>query len=97
MEIIKIEIVDTETQVISGTSKAGKPYEMHLQAAYLYTGAPYPEKFEVILPRAEIPGEAPSPYKKGMYTLDLTKSISVFNGRINLSPSLVPIAAKLSA
>ena len=49
MNKFQIEIVDTEVQILSGTSKAGKPYEMKLQAAYLHNGGAYPEKFELIL------------------------------------------------
>ena len=90
MNQIKIEIVDTELQIISGTSKGGKPYSMTLQTAYLYTDAPYPEKFEVILPKPQKEGEEVKPYPKGMYTPDLTKSVTVFNGRINFNPQLIP-------
>ena len=80
MNKFQIEIVDTEVQILSGTSKAGKPYEMKLQAAYLHNGGAYPEKFELILPRPE-EGKESQPYHKGFYPYKTEPR--VFGGRIN--------------
>lgn len=95
MDKFQIEIVDTEVQLLSGTSKAGKPYEMSLQVAYLHNGGAYPEKFEVILPRGEN-GSKSHPYQKGFYPYKT--SPRVFGGRIinDIVLDVKPSATKLT-
>lgn len=91
---MKIEIVNSDVQTITGTSAKGKPYEMKLQTAYFHqVGQTYPDKFEVILPRA-VNGQTVKPYAAGFYTVDYDKSFNVYNGRLSFSPVLVPQSSK---
>ena len=88
---LKIEINDSEVQTITGVSAKGKPYSMQLQTAYFHQdGQVYPDKFEVILPRPKNDKEVVSPYPKGFYTVDYSKSFNVYNGRLSFNPVLVP-------
>lgn len=95
MSKLQVEVVDEEVQELSGTSKAGKPYSMKLQKAYLHNGGAYPEGFEVILPRRS-DGTEPKAYAKGFYPFKVEPR--VFNGRINCDVVLEgkPTPQKLS-
>lgn len=64
---VRIEIISTEVNTISGIAKgSGKPYKMHKQEAYLHNGHHYPDRFEISLADNEL---GPSPYQPGFYTL----------------------------
>lgn len=98
--MIKVVIADTSIRHQSGNSKTtGKPYDMHFQDAWFHlTGkdgkpAPYPQKVELILEKAE--DGAPLFYPVGQYELAPSSVYVDRSGKLALSPRLV--AAKPAA
>ena len=97
--MIKITVTKADAKVIKGTSAKGKPYELHIQAAYASvidpdTGeqAEIPEKFEIILPRDQT-----EPYPRGVYTLAPSSIYVDRDGRMAVTPRLVPVNSKADA
>lgn len=86
----KIEITSPEIDVISGTSaKTGKPYEIRKQEGFFFKGAgeKYPKPFEVMLPKGHA-GYAPGMYKLRDDAINIDR-----NGRLAVTPELVPLEA----
>ena len=84
--MINIEVKSNETRYVSGTSKAGKPFQFYKQDAYAHLkDQPYPVRVEISHDKAE---EA---YEPGVYHI-LPESLYVdrFNsltlGRLKLAP-----------
>lgn len=68
---VRIEIVSTHVETISGVSKStGKEFTMHKQEAYLHNGHHYPDRFEVTIPNDMVSADlGPVGYAPGFYTL----------------------------
>lgn len=84
-----IEITSSETENVSGTSnRTGKPYSFKKQTAYLHVfGQDYPDKTELILDDAQVA------YAPGHYHLDGESIYVDRNGRLALTPKLVPVVS----
>jgi len=90
--MIRITVYDQPIRRLQGTSKVtGKDYNMSIQTAYAHavdkTGQPLPvpEKFEIVLDKDE------SPYSPGEYQLSPASVYVDRQGRLSVSPKLVPL------
>ena len=64
---LKVEIQSTEVDEFSGTSKAGRPFHIRKQQAYLFRpGEQYPDRFQVRLEDNQ------PPYTPGHYMVDMS-------------------------
>lgn len=96
--MIKIAITSSEIVERKGTSKAtGKPYHLRIQTAHAFTISPegvlaeYPDKFEILLDAEQ------APFARGTYQLSPSSVYVGREGRIEVRPRLVPVAAKAAA
>ncbi len=85
--MIKIELISTEVETISGTAKAtGKPYSFRKQAGYLHGAGKYPERFMFPLQDGQ------APYATGLYTI-APDAIGVDrDGKLSISPRFQAVA-----
>lgn len=90
--MIQVTILKSDIQEIKGTSaKTGKPYHLRKQTGYAHTidrdgaVAEIPEKFEFFLEDGQ------EPYTRGKYTLSPTAVYVDRDGRLNITPRLVPV------
>lgn len=96
--MIRISIPAAIVREIPYTDKKGQPARLFAQAAYAFTRddkgaeAPYPDKFEVILPKGQT-----MPYPEGDYTLHPSAVYVDRNGRLACTPRLTPLKAKATA
>jgi hypothetical protein len=95
--MLKVEIDSTSLNERKGiSSKTQRPYHLRMQTAYLHIvdqdGKPakYPEKFELMLDADQ------AAYPVGFYLLH-PSAISVDDGRLAVSPRLVPAPAASKA
>lgn len=95
--MLKVEIDSTSLNERKGiSSKTQRPYHLRMQTAYLHIvdldGKPakYPEKFELMLDSEQ------APFPPGFYLLH-PSAISVDDGRLSISPRLVPAPATAKA
>lgn len=97
--MIKIAISTPDIREMKGVGKtSGKPYHMRIQTAHAYTVDPstgavieFPDKFEIALD-ADQP-----PYLRGHYTLSPSAVFVGREGRMEIRPRLVPVAAGKAA
>lgn len=89
--MIRISIAQTTVRELKGTSaKSGKDYHLRFQTGYAHTvdrdgnTPPYPERFEVPLDRDQ------QPYQPGEYTLAPSAVYVDRDGRLSISPRLIP-------
>ena len=92
--MIKIAITSPEIREMKGIGKvSGKPYHMRIQTAHAFTVSPdgvvaeFPDKFEIALDEGQIP------YPRGHYTLSPSAVFVGREGRMEVRPRLVPLAA----
>jgi len=90
--MIKIAITSPEIREMKGIGKtSGKPYHLRMQTAHAFTVgkdgvlAEFPDKFEVILEDGQLP------YQRGHYQLSPSALYVSRDGRLEVSPRLVPI------
>lgn len=83
MSAPKIEVVSAEFRHFSGTSKAGRPYDVKVQDAYMHKGDKYPEKMEVPVPK-KADGSYADPYPPGFYDI-AESSYEVRDGRASIN------------
>lgn len=90
--MIRILIHSADVRTLSGTSKtSGKPYNLRIQTGYAYpvdsqgNPPPFPEKFELML------DDGAKPYEPGDYTLHPSSLYMNRDGKLSLSPRLVPL------
>jgi len=97
--MIKIAITSPDIREMKGVGKvSGKPYHMRIQTAHAFTVDPatgavaeFPDKFEIAL-------DADQPaYARGNYTLSPSAVFVGRDGRMEVRPRLVPVAAKSAA
>lgn len=93
--MIQISVAQTGIREFKGNSKtSGKPYHLRVQTAYAHTvdsdgnKPPYPEKFELMLDSDQ------EPYPVGEYALKANSVYVDRDGRMAVSPHLVPLKAK---
>lgn len=96
--MIKIAITSPDIREMKGIGKAsGKPYHMRIQTAHAFTINPdgviaeFPDKFEIALE------EHQAPYQRGHYTLHPSAVYVGRDGRMEVRPRLVPVAAPAKA
>ncbi len=101
--MLKVTIVSPEVREMKGVAKAsGKPYHMGMQTGYIFVldkagkPAPYPEKFDVMLDRADDYEHTHSfkSYPAGDYILHPASIYLDGNGRLAVAPKLVQQPAK---
>ncbi len=64
---LRVEIQSTDVDEFSGTSKAGRPFHIRKQQAYLFRlGEKYPDRFQLRLEDHQ------QPFEPGHYTVDLS-------------------------
>jgi len=92
--MIKIAITSPDIREMKGIGKtSGKPYHMRIQTAHAFAvdkdgvAGEFPDKFEIAL------DEGQTPYARGSYTLHPSSLYVGRDGRIELRPRLVPVAA----
>lgn len=90
--MIKLSVFNQPVRNLKGVGKtSGKPYDMNIQTVYAAVvdeqnqPLPVPEKFEVVLESGQ------QPYAPGDYTLSPSSIYVDRNGRLALSPKLVPL------
>jgi hypothetical protein len=89
---VRISIVSAALREIPYTDKKGAPQRLLVQTAYLHsvdaegTVAPYPDKFEVVLPKGQT-----LPFNPGDYTLHPSAVYVDQRGRLACTPRLTPI------
>lgn len=88
--MIRIIVSKTTVRELKGNSKtSGKPYHLRFQDAFAYTvdeqgnSEPFPEKFEISL------NDQPA-YAPGEYVLHPSSVYMSRDGKLSLSPRLVP-------
>jgi len=93
--MIKIAITSPDIREMKGIGKAsGKPYHMRIQTAHAFTVSldgvlsEFPDKFEIALDADQ------TPYARGTYTLSPSAVYVGREGRMEVRPRLVPVAAK---
>jgi len=75
-----IETLSTDLNKLSGKTAKGKDWNMSLQTFYLHIpGVPFPDKFEMVLPRDASGVTAPA-YPVGKY--ELLSAVEVRDGRL---------------
>ena len=97
--MIKIAISTPEIREMKGIGKtSGKPYHMRIQTGHAYTVdqstgqvSEFPDKFEIALDADQVP------YARGHYTLSPSAVFVGRDGRMEIRPRLVPVAAKATA
>lgn len=96
--MIKIAITSPEIREMKGIGKvSGKPYHMRIQTAHAFTVgqdgvvAEFPDKFEIALDEGQFP------YARGSYTLSPSAVFVGRDGRMEVRPRLVPLAAAKTA
>ena len=97
--MIKIAISSPDIREMKGIGKtSGKPYHMRIQTGHAFTVdqstgqvSEFPDKFEIALD-ADQP-----PYVRGHYTLSPSAVFVGREGRMEIRPRLVPVAAKQAA
>jgi hypothetical protein len=96
--MIKITITSATVREVPFTDKKGQPAKLYIQQAYAHTfdedgtQRAYPDRFEMLLPRGQLTGHA-----AGEYILH-PGAIAVSNdGKLTVSPKLVPAPAKKAA
>jgi len=94
--MIRISIASTAVRSMRGNSKvSGKPYDLAFQDAWFHTigkdgvAAPYPQKVEIILPRAD--DGAALFYAVGEYQLAPSSVYVDRNGKLSIEPHLVAL------
>lgn len=94
--MIKITIASTAVRTMRGNSKTtGKAYDLAFQDAWFHTfdregkPAPFPQKVEIILPRAE--DGAPLYFAAGDYQLAPSSIYVDRNGKLAIEPHLVAL------
>lgn len=96
--MIKVTVTDPTVRNMSGTSKAGKAYNLAFQTVWfhLFTKAgqpePYPTKVEVILDRDEKDGAALF-FAAGEYVLHPSSIYVNADGKLSVAPRLVRATA----
>lgn len=92
--MIKIAITSPEIREMKGIGKtSGKPYHMRIQNAHAFTVdkdgtvAEFPDKFEIALDADQ------TPYPRGHYTLSPAAVFVSRDGRLDVRPRLIPVAA----
>lgn len=92
--MITIAITSPEIREMKGIGKtSGKPYHMRIQTAHAFTIskdgvlAEFPDKFEIALDADQVP------YARGKYTLSPTALFVGRDGRLEVSPRLIPVPA----
>jgi Helix-destabilising protein len=93
--MIKVVITTPEIKELKGTAKAtGNPYHLRIQTAHAFTvdkdtGAivEFPDKFEISLDKEQ------TPYARGTYQLAPSALYVGREGRLEVRPRLVPLAA----
>lgn len=93
--MIKIAITSPDIREMKGIGKtSGKPYHMRIQTAHAFTVDPatgvvseFPDKFEISLDTDQ------APYARGTYTLSPSAVFVGREGRMEVRPRLVPVAA----
>lgn len=86
-----LQVFSASLREIAFTDKKGQPAKFFTQIAYLHSvnelgeKGPVPDKFELALPRGATVGYAP-----GMYTLHPSSVFVDRNGKLTVSPRLVP-------
>lgn len=93
--MIKIAITSPDIREMKGIGKtSGKPYHMRFQTGHAFTVsadgavAEFPDKFEISLEDGQLP------YARGTYTLSPSAVFVNRDGRMDVRPRLVPVAAK---
>lgn len=97
--MIKIAITSPDIREMKGIGKVSqKPYHMRIQTAHAFTVDPstgvvseFPDKFEIALDADQ------TPYPRGTYTLSPSAVFVGRDGRMEVRPRLVPVAAKATA
>ena len=96
--MIKIAITTSDIREMKGVGKvSGKPYHMRIQTAHAFTVSPegvlseFPDKFEIALDADQ------TPYARGNYTLSPSAVFVGRDGRMEVRPRLVPVAAAKAA
>lgn len=92
--MIKISISSPEFRELRGVGKtSGKPYHLRIQTAHAWSVdrdgavAEFPDKFEIVLEDGQFP------YQRGQYTLAPSALYVNRDGRLEVSPRLVPLPA----
>lgn len=90
--MIIVTVAQTGVRELTGNSKiSGKPYHLRFQNAYAHVvdadgnKNPFPEKFEINLRDSE------SAYMVGDYTLDASSLYVDRDGRLAVTPRLIPV------
>lgn len=93
--MIKIAITSSDIREMKGIGKtSGKAYHLRFQTGHAFTVAKdgvlseFPDKFEIILEDGQLP------YPRGQYTLSPSALYVSRDGRLEVSPRLVPLPAK---
>lgn len=96
--MIKVTVSSAQLVERSGTAKvSGKDYHLRIQTAYAHTvtpegvQAPFPDKFEILLDKDQVP------YAPGNYQLSPSAVFVGREGRMEIRPRLLPLAAGKSA
>ena len=96
--MIKIQITSPSIVERKGVSKvSGKDYHLRIQTAHAFTVdtdgavAEFPDKFEILLDKDQVP------FPRGVYTLSPSAVLVSREGRLEIRPRLVPVAAGKSA
>lgn len=89
--MIKIAITSPDIREMKGIGKtSGKPYHLRFQTGHAFTIgkdgvlAEFPDKFEIILEDGQVP------YARGQYQLSPSALYVSRDGRLEVSPRLVP-------
>lgn len=92
--MIKVTVTSPDIREMKGIGKAsGKPYHMRIQTAYAHiissegVIADFPDKFEIALEADQ------APFARGVYQLHPCAITVGREGRLDIRPRLVPIAA----
>jgi hypothetical protein len=92
--MIKIAVSSPEIVERKGVGKtSGKDYHLRIQTAHAFTVSTegvvseYPDKFEILLDKDQ------PPYARGNYTLSPSAVFVGREGRMEVRPRLVPLAA----
>ncbi len=92
--MIKIAITSPDIREMKGIGKtSGKAYHLRFQTGHAFTVskdgvlAEFPDKFEIILEDGQ------EPYARGHYTLSPSALYVSRDGRLEVSPRLVPVQA----
>lgn len=93
--MILVKVAQTGLREIPFTDKKGQAQRLLVQTAFAFTvdqdgnPPPYPEKFEIVLPRGQV-----TPYAVGDYTLHPSAIYVDQKGRLACQPRLTPAKAK---